>query len=170
MGRKLLRLLATIGLGVGLMGHGLLAEAEPLAFTHAMNNKTGLWEVAIGGTLFLDQLGDLAPQHQAKILRTLQEGTLRRVGGTTEVHVKDVRVLAATNKELYSLVKTGQFREDLYYRLRGFLIRTPALKEHPEDIPLIARHVWTSITGGTRSPLPGEYSPSSLRPMPGRAT
>lgn len=123
------------------------------AFTGAVSDKTGLWEMAQGGTLFLDEIGELMPQHQSKILRALQEGTIRRVGDTKEIPVRDVRILAATNKDLYCLVKTGQFREDLYYRLRGFLIRTPALREHPQDIPMLASVFWKKITDGDRDPL-----------------
>jgi DNA-binding NtrC family response regulator len=125
------------------------------AFTGAVSDKTGLWETANKGTLFLDEIGDLLPQHQAKILRTLQEGKIRPVGSTREVQV-DARVIAATNCDLLSMVHAGRFREDLYYRLCGFVIRTPALRDHPTDIPLLARLLWKRINGEGVQPLPDE--------------
>ena len=99
--------------------------------------RIGKFEQANGGTLFLDEVGDLGLNEQAKILRVLQERTLERVGGRT-VHAVDVRVLAATNKQLDALIKEGAFRQDLYYRLRVVHIQTPALREIPEDVPLLA--------------------------------
>ena len=99
--------------------------------------RMGKFEQANGGTLFLDEVGDLGLNGQAKILRVLQERKLERVGGRT-VHGVDVRVLAATNKKLDALMKEGAFREDLYYRLRVVHVQTPALREIPEDVPLLA--------------------------------
>jgi hypothetical protein len=125
------------------------------AFTGAVSDKTGLWETANKGTLFLDEIGDLLPQHQAKILRTLQEGKIRSVGSTREINV-DARVIAATNRDLLSMVHTERFREDLYYRLCGFVIRTPALRDHPKDIPLLARMLWKRINDERVQPLPDE--------------
>jgi DNA-binding NtrC family response regulator len=118
------------------------------AFTGANLTKKGLWEVASSGTLFLDELGDLSMPHQVKILRTLQEKKIRRIGAAGEIAV-DTRIIAATNRNLFAMVQNGQFREDLYYRLRQFLIRTPALRDHPEDIPALTQAAWKKITGGT---------------------
>jgi transcriptional regulator with AAA-type ATPase domain len=132
-----------------LFGH------EKGSFTHAIFQKKGLWEVAGDGTLFLDEIGDLRIDHQVKILRALENGKIRRVGGTEEIRV-NARVVAATNRDLFSLVQAGQFREDLYYRLRGFLIRTPTLRGHPDDIPLLAQFFWKTITNDERKKLPRE--------------
>lgn len=115
--------------------------------------KIGLWEDVGDGTLFLDEIGDLAASHQAKILRALEDGTIRRVGGLKDIKVT-ARVITATNRELFSMAQAGHFREDLYYRLRGFLIRTPALRDHSSDIPMLAQFFWQKITGSSKSLLP----------------
>ena len=107
--------------------------------------KQGLFELAHGGTLFLDEVGELSPHVQAKLLRVLQEGCIRRVGGQKEIPV-DVRIVTATHRDLESMVKTGQFREDLFYRLHVIPLRIPSLREHKDDIPLLARH-FMSILG-----------------------
>ena len=125
------------------------------AYTDAKEDKSGLWEAAGEGVLFLDEIGDLKLEHQAKVLRALEEDEIRRVGSTKGIEVK-ARIIAATNRYLHAMVQTGQFREDLYYRLRGFLIRTPALKEHFDDIPLLAQHFWQGITKDHRKVLPPE--------------
>ena len=117
--------------------------------------KKGLWEKAGHGTLFLDEIGDMSLDHQVRILRALGEGTIRRVGGTKDIKVH-ARVLAATNRNLFSMVQAKTFREDLYYRLRGFFIRTPTLRNHPEDIPAIAQHLWQKITGKPQARLSAE--------------
>jgi two-component system response regulator PilR (NtrC family) len=109
------------------------------AFTDARQNKKGLFEAASGGTLFLDEVGETSPPMQVKLLRALQERRIRRVGGTEEVEV-DVRVIAATNAPLETLVEQKRFREDLFYRLQVIPIRTPPLRERREDIPLLAQH------------------------------
>jgi two-component system response regulator AtoC len=114
-----------------LFGH------EKGAFTNAYSTKQGLVEVANGGTLFLDEVGDISPAIQPKLLRFLETGEFRRVGGTNLLTV-DVRVLTATNKDLREEVKTGRFREDLLYRLNVVTIQVPPLKERMEDIPLLA--------------------------------
>jgi DNA-binding NtrC family response regulator len=132
-----------------LFGH------EKGAFTGATARKIGLWEIAHQGTLFLDEISDLPPEHQAKILRALQEGEIRRIGGQETISI-DARVIAATNRDLYPMVLAGQFREDLYYRLREFLIRTPALRDRPEDIPILANHFWGKIAGNGDKGLPGD--------------
>jgi len=107
------------------------------SFTGAVSNKEGLFEVAEGGTLFLDEVGELSPELQVKLLRAIQEKTLRRVGGTTD-RVVDVRILSATNRELEAEVAAGRFREDLYYRLNVIQIPLPPLRDRTEDIPLLA--------------------------------
>jgi DNA-binding NtrC family response regulator len=113
-----------------LFGH------EKGAFTNAYTAKPGLVEVANGGTLFLDEVGDISPIIQPKLLRFLETGDFRRVGGTNELRV-DVRVVSATNKNLSEEVRAGRFREDLLYRLNVITIKVPPLKDHREDIPLL---------------------------------
>ncbi len=110
---------------------------ESGAFTDAKKTKKGLLELADGGTLFLDEIGDMPGSAQAKILRVLENRTLKRLGGTRDICV-DVRVIAATNRKLDRLVKEGAFREDLFYRLNVIPLTITPLRERPEDIPLIA--------------------------------
>ncbi|MDQ2974880.1 MAG: sigma 54-interacting transcriptional regulator [Acidobacteriota bacterium] len=117
--------------------------------------RAGLWELAGNGTLFLDEIGDLSLNHQAKILRALQEKKVRRIGEAEEREVK-ARVLAATNRDLFSMVRARQFREDLYYRLRSFTIRTPTLRNHSEDIRLLASFLWKKISRDDQTALPEE--------------
>jgi two-component system response regulator PilR (NtrC family) len=109
------------------------------AFTGANQNKRGLFEVAGGGTIFLDEISEMTLAMQVKLLRVLQERTVRPVGGTSEIPI-DVRVIAATNRDLDKAVAENQFREDLYYRLNVIPIRVPNLRERREDIPLLANH------------------------------
>jgi DNA-binding NtrC family response regulator len=115
-----------------LFGH------ERGAFTGATTRKKGLFEVAHTGTLFLDEIGDMSPSAQAKVLRALQSGEINRVGGEQTIAV-DVRVVAATNKDLGVAVAAGQFREDLFFRLNVVALRVPSLRERREDIPHLAR-------------------------------
>ncbi len=116
-----------------LFGH------ERGAFTGADRAKAGLFEVAHGGTIFLDEIGEVSVATQVKLLRVLDTSTFRHVGGTTEIKV-DVRVLAATNRDLPAMVRQGLFREDLYYRLTTVLVTLPSLRERGSDIELLARH------------------------------
>jgi two-component system response regulator AtoC len=116
-----------------LFGH------EKGAFTGAHALKKGLFEVAHGGTIFVDEVGDIGPSLQAKLLRVLQEHEVRRVGGVDPIKV-DIRVIAATRQDLEPLVKAGRFREDLFYRLSVVTITLPRLSERREDIPLLAMH------------------------------
>jgi DNA-binding NtrC family response regulator len=109
------------------------------AFTGAVASKRGIFEEAQGGTVFLDEIGDVAGKMQAQLLRVLQEGEIRRVGGSEPIKV-DVRVVAATNKELEEEVKAARFREDLYFRINVVTIRLPPLRERPSDIPLLVDH------------------------------
>lgn len=117
-----------------LFGH------EKGAFTGAINMRKGRFELAEGGTLFLDEIGDMPLQMQVKLLRVLQERTYERVGGTKPIKC-DVRVVAATHRNLEEMIADGQFREDLYYRLNVFPIESPALRERKEDIPLLLQEL-----------------------------
>jgi DNA-binding NtrC family response regulator len=116
-----------------LFGH------ERGAFTGADRAKPGLFEVANHGTIFLDEIGEVSPATQTKLLRVLDTSTFRHVGGTSEIHV-DVRVLAATNRDMPAMVRQGHFREDLYYRMSTISIEIPPLRQRPGDIELLARH------------------------------
>jgi DNA-binding NtrC family response regulator len=109
------------------------------AFTGANRLKHGLFEVANGGTIFLDEVGDASPDIQAKLLRVLETGRFRRLGGTEEIAV-DVRIVAATNRDLRQAITRGHFREDLFYRLATFTIEIPPLRDRPEDIRLLVDH------------------------------
>jgi len=112
---------------------------EKGAFTGAANRKPGRFEMADGGTIFLDEVAEMSLASQVKLLRVLQEGEFERVGGTKTISV-DIRLVAATNQDLERLVAQGDFREDLFYRLNVIPIRVPALRERPDDIPLLAAH------------------------------
>ncbi|MRR36321.1 CHASE2 domain-containing protein, partial [bacterium] len=116
-----------------LFGH------EKGSFTGAVKERIGRFELAHGGTIFLDEIGEVSENFQVKLLRVLQEGELERVGGTRTIRV-DVRVIAATNRDLREQVRTGKFREDLYYRLNVLAVSLPPVRERREDIPLLIRH------------------------------
>ena len=123
------------------------------SFTGAMANKAGLFEVANGGTIFLDEIGDTTPTIQVKLLRVIQEREFRRVGGTQDVKV-DVRIVAATNKDLEKAVADGSFREDLYYRLDVIPIRLPPLRLRTGDIPLLVKHFLEKFSQESGKPVP----------------
>jgi transcriptional regulator with GAF, ATPase, and Fis domain len=121
-----------------LFGH------EKGSFTSAIKQRKGDFELANGGTLFLDEIGDMSLSAQAKVLRALQEHKITRVGGEKEIGV-DVRVVAATNKDLAAEIGKGHFREDLYHRLSVILIQVPSLAERRDDISLLSRHFLEEI-------------------------
>lgn len=129
-----------------LFGH------EKGAFTSAMKQHVGKFEQAHGGTLFLDEIGDMSLSAQAKVLRALQEHKITRVGGEKDITV-DVRVVAATNKDLRQEIAAGRFREDLYHRLAVIIIPVPALNERKEDIPLLVNHFLDTICAESGRPL-----------------
>ena len=128
-----------------LFGH------EKGSFTSAIKQKKGDFELANGGTLFLDEIGDMSLSAQAKVLRALQENKITRVGGEKDIPV-DVRVIAATNKNIREEIEKNNFREDLYHRLSVILIHVPPLHERKEDIPLLVDHFITEICSNQGKP------------------
>jgi two-component system response regulator PilR (NtrC family) len=124
------------------------------AFTGADANRKGLIEVAEKGTIFLDEIGEMSPMLQVKILRVLQERKFRRVGGTEEVEA-DIRIIAATNRDLAKMVAEGQFREDLFYRINVIPVRLPSLRERLDDIPLLAGHFVAKFAEQMKKPIAG---------------
>jgi two-component system, NtrC family, response regulator PilR len=130
------------------------------AFTGADKDKKGLIEAADGGTVFLDEIGEMPPTMQVKLLRVLQERKYRRVGGTDESSA-NIRVIAATNRDLAKLVGEGKFREDLFYRLNVIPVNTPALRDRPDDIVLIAEHFLAKHTREMNKPI-DSFSPESI--------
>ena len=147
-------------LGSTLFGH------EKGAFTGADRQKKGLFEEANGGTIFLDEIGELSHDMQVKLLRVLQEGEFMRVGGTETVKV-DVRVITATNRDLAQAVKEGKFREDLYYRLNVIQIHLPPLRERAGDVADLVRHYTSLIGGPTRGVSPAAMEALVAYPWPG---
>ena len=129
-----------------LFGH------EKGAFTGAISSRAGRFEMAQGGTLFLDEIGDMPLNMQVKILRVLQERTFERVGGNTTIEV-DVRIIAATHKNLEQMISDGDFREDLYYRLNVFPIEMPALRERVEDLPLLLNELISRLENEQRGSI-----------------
>jgi two-component system response regulator PilR (NtrC family) len=117
-------------------------------------DKAGLFEVADGGTLFLDEVGELPLTIQVKLLRAIQERVIRRVGSNDDIKV-DVRIVAATNRDLENAVKQGRFREDLYYRLNVILLETPALRDRKGDVPLLAKHFLEKFSKKFSKPMGG---------------
>jgi len=130
------------------------------AFTSAVKDRSGKFEMAHGGTLFLDEIGDMSLSAQAKVLRALQEQKISRVGSDKDIKV-DVRVLAATNKNLKEEIKEGRFREDLYHRLAVIIIEVPALNERKEDIPLLISHFSRQIAH-TQGTQPKVFTPEAI--------
>ncbi len=137
-----------------LFGH------EKGSFTSAIKQRKGDFELANGGTLFLDEIGDMSLSAQAKVLRALQENKIVRVGGEKEIPV-DVRVLAATNKNLREQIQKGAFREDLYHRLSVIVLHVPPLRERKEDIPLLTRH-FIRVLSEAQGKAPKEITPEAL--------
>lgn len=123
------------------------------SFTGAGADKDGLFKAADGGTLFLDEVGDLPLHMQVKLLRAIQEKSIRPVGSQSEIKV-DVRILSATHKDLQSLVREGKFRQDLYYRLNVIELTVPSLRERPEDIPVLSAHLCTRLAASLGVPIP----------------
>ena len=140
-----------------LFGH------EKGAFTSAIKQRIGKFEQAHGGTLFLDEIGDMSLSAQAKVLRALQEHKITRVGGEKELTV-NVRVIAATNKDLQSEIEKGTFREDLYHRLSVILIQVPSLNERKDDIPLLANHFSKMICDEYGMPVK-EFSADAMQEL-----
>jgi DNA-binding NtrC family response regulator len=137
-----------------LFGH------ERGAFTDARQQKTGLLESAEGGTVFLDEIGEMSPSLQAKLLRFLEEKSFKRIGGAADIRV-DVRVVAATNRDLEDAVAHGKFRADLFYRLNVMQVQLPALREHPSDVPLLVAFYVDLFNREFRKQVRGA-SPASL--------
>ncbi len=137
-----------------LFGH------EKGSFTDAKSQKKGLFELADGGTIFLDEIGDMSATLQAKLLRALEEKAFRRIGGTADIRI-NVRVIAATNQNLEKLIEDKRFREDLYYRLNIITIMAPALRERREDVPVLAEHFLRMFTREFRKE-PQTLSPEAL--------
>ena len=137
-----------------LFGH------EKGAFTGAVRQKKGRFELADGGTIFLDEVGDMSAALQAKLLRFLQDHTLQRVGGSSEISV-DARVIAATNRDLDAAVADGSFREDLFFRLNVVSIVMPPLRDRPEDVPLLVEHFLRAFASAGSKPK--RMSPKAMR-------
>lgn len=133
------------------------------SFTGAIADRPGKFESANGGTLFLDEIGDMSLDAQAKVLRALQESKITRVGDSKEIRV-DVRVLAATNKDLRKEIEAGRFREDLYHRLAVIVVRVPSLNERRDDIPLLIEHFNRRISDDYGHP-PKTFSPEAIKAM-----
>ena len=140
-----------------LFGH------EKGSFTSAIKQKKGDFELADGGTLFLDEIGDMSLSAQAKVLRALQENKIVRVGGEKEIPV-NVRILAATNKDLKTEIEKGNFREDLYHRLSVIVIQVPPLRERKDDIPLLVGNFMEIISQDMGKPVP-EFQPEALEAL-----
>jgi len=140
-----------------LFGH------EKGAFTGAYRSRIGRFEIANGGSIFLDEVGEMSPALQVKLLRVLQEQTFERVGGTKTIHV-DVRIIAATNKNLTVAINNGTFREDLYYRLNVVPIRIASLKQRRSDIPLLIDHFLRKVQKGKKKKITG-FSPEAMEAM-----
>lgn len=135
------------------------------AFTGAYYDKPGRFELADKGTIFLDEIGDISPSLQVKLLRVLQEEEFERVGGTKSIKV-DVRIIAATNRDLYRAVKEGHFRDDLFYRLRVIPIQVPPLRERKDDIPILINHFINKFNGEMKKNI-NNISPKAMEVLLG---
>jgi DNA-binding NtrC family response regulator len=135
------------------------------AFTGAVASKRGLFETANGGTMFLDEIGDMGPKMQAQLLRTLQDGEVRPVGGSEAIRV-DVRLVCATNKDLDAEVKAGRFREDLYFRINVVTVHLPPLRERGEDVPILVAHFLNKLARRERRAR-AALSPEALKLLSG---
>lgn len=131
------------------------------AFTSAVKDRAGKFEAADGGTIFLDEIGDMSLAAQAKVLRALQENLIQRVGADKDIKV-NVRVIAATNKDLKKEIQEGRFREDLYHRLAVILIKVPALNDRRDDIPLLIEH-FTAKIAEEQGNVPKQFSPAAVQ-------
>ena len=153
-----------IAINIGGVPENLLESElfgyEKGAFTGALQRKTGLFELASGGTLFLDEIGDMPFSLQVKILRVLQEKKITRLGGTNPMPI-NARIIAATNKDLESMVREGHFREDLFYRLNVVRIHIPPLRERPADIPVLAAYIITKYSKEMGLKITG-FTPEAL--------
>lgn len=136
---------------------------EKGAFTDAREQKKGLFEIANGGTVFLDEIGDMSPALQAKLLRVLEDKAFKRIGGTTDITV-DVRIIAATNRDLEHAIEQKSFREDLYYRLSILPIVIPPLRERMEDVPVLAEHFLQEFNREFHR-QPKKFSPDALKKL-----
>ncbi len=136
---------------------------EKGAFTDAKKSKKGLFEMADGGTLLLDEIGEMKPSLQSKLLRVLEQRTVRRIGGQEEIPV-EVTVIATTNRDLSDAVEKGEFRMDLYYRLNAFSLAIPPLRERKEDISLLIRHFLSAFAKEYHKPIDG-FSPEAEKIM-----
>ena len=132
------------------------------SFTGADGNRKGLIEIADKGTIFLDEIGEMSPMLQVKILRVLQERKFRRVGGTEDVEA-DIRIIAATNRDLIKMVAEGEFREDLFYRINVIPVRLPSLRERIDDIPLLAEHFVAKFAEQMKKPIAGISGAAMIR-------
>ena len=135
------------------------------AFTSAVKDRAGKFEAANKGTIFLDEIGDMSLSAQAKVLRALQENKIARVGSDKDIKV-DVRVIAATNKDLAKEIKENKFREDLYHRLAVILVKVPALNDRRDDIPLLINH-FTNMIADEQGIAPKEFSKSAIKLLKG---
>jgi sigma-54 specific flagellar transcriptional regulator A len=146
-----------------LFGH------EKGSFTGASARRRGRFELAEGGTLFLDEIGDISPRAQVSLLRVLQEKTFERIGGSTPIRA-DVRIVCATHRNLAAMVERGEFRSDLYYRLRGITLTVPALRERLEDLPVLCDHLLARAkedTGSKKTLAPDALALLARYPWPG---
>jgi two-component system response regulator AtoC len=144
-----------------LFGH------EKGAFTGAVNTKPGLIDMADGGSLFLDEIGDMEPESQVKLLRVLETGMFFRVGGTRPRRV-DIRLVAATNRDLAEAMKVGQFRQDLFFRINTITVTLPPLRDRPEDVPMLAQHfVEANANYGTKRLSPAAMATLEAHTWPG---